>query len=168
MVNALDLGAFGRLEPLYGVDGTLTKIVAYGLAPEGLRVDAFLEGTCYGDEPFAHAGVTGVSYLNFRLDGVATFEFRADIHTVSGLDIAGTVLGYAIPPDDFVLPSPADVLEPDFAWPDVWFRVSAFITYRTDHALAWLNRTVVAAEGGVNPGLREFSHKMSVLRPPLG
>jgi hypothetical protein len=158
--------AFGPLQFLYRVDGVLTEILPYGLSPEGLRVDSWLEGQCAGEGPFAGATVRGISYLTFRLDGVANLEFRSDIRSPAGEHIAGHVIGYAIPPGDFELPSPDEVMAPGYSWPDVAFRIHAFITYRTGFSLAWLNRTVVAAEGMVNPGTRRFSHSMGVLQPP--
>lgn len=157
--------SFGRLDYLYKVDGVLKEILPYGLAPEGLRIDAWLEGKCQGKGPFAGASVRGVSYLTFRLDGVANFEFRSDIAEPAGQHIAGHVVGYAIPPDDFVLPAPDDVLAPGFEWPDVAFQIRAFITYRADLSLAWLNRTIVAAAGTVNPGTRRFAYSMAVFEP---
>jgi len=100
-------------ELVYGYTLLVTRVVEYGAsantllsgqastAPEGARIDFYLEGSVIG--PKLTGTVKGVDYLYFRADGRAQLHIHAEITTEDGKKIALAADGIAIPElDDFV------------------------------------------------------------------
>lgn len=134
---------------LYRFEGRLTEMLPVGILPEGLRMANPFEGTVT-DGPLAGARVWGIDHFLLRPDGVGVIEApetfsRGDLHVI------GQVRGYVLPPEDApALPLEA-LLDPEFEWPDVPFRILGSVMFRTSQPeLAWMNRTVAVISGSVS------------------
>jgi hypothetical protein len=139
------------MDPLYSLEARFTDLVLIGPVPDGLRLDAYFEGSVTSGE-LAGAAVRGVDYLLFRPDGVGVMDARETI-AGPGVAIALRIGGYVLPPPGFALPDPDVMASPDFAWPDIALPLHGFATFRTA-APAWrhLNHTIGLAGGAANPG----------------
>src|SRR5437588_1973046 len=94
-------------ELVYEYTLLVTRVVEYGAsantllsgqaspAPEGARIDFYLEGSVIG--PKLTGTVKGVDYLYFRADGRAQLHIHAEITTEDGKKIALAADGIAIP-----------------------------------------------------------------------
>lgn len=133
---------------LYRFEGRLTEMHIVGLFPEGLRFANTFEGTVT-DGPLVGARVWGVDHFLVRPDGVGVIDApetfsRGDLHVV------GQVRGYVLPPEGAPAPSLDAMLDPEFAWPDVPFRLQGSVLFRAARPeLEWMNRTVAVITGDV-------------------
>lgn len=136
----------GRM--LYQFEGRLTEINPVGLFPEGLRLANKFEGTVTNG-PLSGARVWGIDHFLVRPDGVGVLDApetfsRGDLHVV------GQVRGYALPPEGAPVPSLEAMLDPEFVWPDVPFRLLGSVLFRAaPPELEWMNRTVAVITGEV-------------------
>ena len=133
---------------LYRFEGRLTEIYPVGLFAEGLRLTNTFEGTVT-DGPLEGARVWGVDHFLVRPDGVGVLD-APETFSRDGLNVTGQVRGYALPPDGVPAPSLEAMLDPDFAWPDVPFRLQGTVLFRAaPPELEWMNRTVAVITGEV-------------------
>lgn len=149
---------------LYRFDARFTNLVAIGLVPDGLRLDASFEGEII-EGAFAGAKVVGIDYLRFRPDGVGVLDVRETL--TRGADrVEVQAGGYLIPPPGFGLPPPDVILAAEFSWPDVELPVHGFATFRTG-AAEWseLNHTVATFNGTANPGTTTLAIEAEALVP---
>lgn len=135
----------------YRLEGRFTEIVAFGEAPDGVRMDGHYSCAVTAGE-LPRSEMTGVDYYRIRSDGVGVVDAR-EVMTIEGARVSVLVRGYVLPPEGFPVPSSRELAAPDFAWPDVAFAIEAFAWFETGAAaLAELNRTVVTHTGTVNLG----------------
>lgn len=133
---------------LYRFEGRLTEIYPVGLFPEGLRLANKFEGTV-SDGPLAGARVWGIDQFLVRPDGVAVLD-APETFSRDGLNVVGQVRGYALPPDGAPIPPLEAMIEPDFEWPDVPFRLRGSVLFRAaPPELEWMNRAVAVITGDV-------------------
>lgn len=139
--------AIGEL--LYRFEGQLGELYPIGLFPDGIRFHNEFEGRVV-DGPFAGGRIFGLDQFVQRPDGIGVIvapEVIDDgVHRVS-LDLRG----YVVPPAGLPVPPLEAMLEPDFSFPDIDFRVTGAATAATagpEHA--HLNGAIVVVEGTVN------------------
>ena len=131
-------------ELVYEYTMLVTRVVEYGTsantllsgqaspAPEGARIDFYLEGSVIG--PKLTGTVKGVDYLYFRADGRAQLHIHAEITTEDGKKIALAADGIAIPEQG----SPV-------------FQLRENVTLLTNHPeLSWVNAIQLWATGTVD------------------
>jgi hypothetical protein len=136
----------GRL--LYRFEAQLSP-TPIGLIPEGLLMANAFEGTV--TEGLLRGGrVWGVDHLLIRSDGISVIDAPKTI-TLGDVSLFEHVRGYCVPPADLQLPSLDRLVEPEFAWPDVPFRVVATSTFKVAHPqLAHLRAAIAVIEGRVS------------------
>ena len=145
--------ALGEL--VYRFEGTLADMYPIGLFPEGIRFHNTFEGAVVAG-PFAGGRIFGPDLFLLRPDGVG------EIHAPEVIDdgrqrIALDVRGYVVPPPGTPVPPLDAMLDPDFAFPDVPFRVTGSALARTAvPEFEYLNRTAIVIEGQVNLGSGEL------------
>lgn len=136
-------------ELLYRFEAELTELNPVGLLPEGLRFANPFAGRVT-DGPLAGARIWGVDHFLLRPDGVGVIDAPETLSR-DGLHVIGHARGYALPPAGLSLPPLEALLEPDFTWPDVPFRIAGSVMFRTaDPRLDHLNRAVAVIRGEVN------------------
>ena len=134
---------------IYRFEARLTDVNPVGVLPEGLRFANPFEGAITAG-PLAGARVWGIDHFLVRPDGVGVIDAPETLSR-DGLHVTGHVRGYALPPAGAPAPALEAMLDPDFAWPDVPFRLACSALFRTaDPELAWLNSAVGVIEGEVN------------------
>lgn len=133
---------------LYRFEGRLTEMLPVGVLPEGLRMANAFEGTLTHG-PLAGARIRGIDHFLVRPDGVGVIDAPETID-LDDLTVIGHARGYALPPEGAPVPPLEAMLEPDFPWPDVPFRIQGSVLFRTAQpALDWFNRTVALITGEV-------------------
>jgi hypothetical protein len=134
---------------LYRFDGSFEKIVPIGPVADGFRLDGHFGGVLTAGE-LVGAQLTGVDYFRIRHDGVGvvTAHETVDLGAVTiGVELHGLLL----PPDGVDAPTPADIVQPDFAWPTEPYTIHVSATFETAAPdLGHLNCTVVAHTGTVD------------------
>ena len=101
-------------------------------APEGARIDFYLDGSISG--PNLQGTVKGVDYLYFRADGLAQLHIHAEITTERGMKIALVAEGIAIPQQGSSV-----------------FQLRENVTLLTNHPeLLWVNAIQIWASGTVD------------------
>lgn len=136
----------GRL--LYRFDGTFDRIVPIGPVADGFRLEGHFGGTLTDGE-LAGALLIGVDHFRIRHDGIGVV--RAHEVVTAGDDVVAVELhGLLLPPPGIEPPTPADIVQPGFAWPELPYSIHVSATFETaSPRLAELNRTVVAHTGTV-------------------
>lgn len=139
------------MDLLYRFEARFTALVAIGLVPDGLRLDAHFEGPVVAGQ-LAGAMVRGIDYLRFWPDGVGVIDAR-EVLARDGDCVEVQVGGYSMPAAGVALPPPEVMLAPGFTWPEVELPLHGFVTFRTAMP-EWheLNHTVGALNGISNPG----------------
>lgn len=134
---------------IYRFEGRLGDMYPVGLFPEGIRFHNQFEGTVI-DGPFSGARIFGLDQFSLRPDGVGVIiapEIVDDGETRLSVDVRG----YVVPPRGMTMPPLEVLMQPDFEFPDVDFRVTGSALLRTaDPRYEYLNRTVAVLEGTVN------------------
>ncbi|HKI83220.1 MAG TPA: hypothetical protein VKA63_02690 [Candidatus Krumholzibacteria bacterium] len=138
---------------IYRFVAELTEVNAVGLLPEGLRMANAFAGEIV-EGPLKGSRIWGVDPFLLRPDGVGVVDAP---ETISSEDrhIQATARGYAIPPEGMEMPPLEALLAPDFVWPELDFRFTGCVLFRTaDTQFEHLNRTVGVLSGTVNMGTR--------------
>jgi hypothetical protein len=142
-------------ELLYRFEGQLTDMLPVGVLPEGLRLVNPFEGTVT-DGPLAGARVWGIDHFLVRPDGVGVLD-APETFSRGELHVAGQVRGYAFPPVGAPVPPLQAMLQPDFVWPDVPFRILGSVMFRTSSPeLDWMNRALAVISGHVTMSTRRL------------
>lgn len=142
-------------ERLYRFEGRFTQIIPVGPTADGLRMDSHFGGTIVSGE-LAGATVTGVDYFRVRADGVGVVDGH-EVVEHEGRTIAVRIRGLIVPPAGLPAPSPEQLADPNFSFPDVDFGIQVFATFETAAPeLAHLNRTTVVHLGTVNMNTLEL------------
>jgi hypothetical protein len=137
-----------RGELIYRFEGTLGELCPIGVFPEGVRFHNDFTATVT-DGPFAGGRMFGLDKFLLRPDGIGVIE-APEVIEHAGRRVAADVRGYVIPPDGAPVPPLDVIVSPDFAWPEVPFRVTGTALFRTaDPDLDALNRIVAVIEGTV-------------------
>ncbi|MFA9431963.1 DUF3237 family protein [Egicoccus sp. AB-alg2] len=135
--------------PVYRFEGKLTHSAPIGPVTDGVRADNRFEGTIT-EGLLRGAHVDGIDHFRVRYDGVGIVD-AYEVVTLGADSVGVRVQGYVLPPAGMPVPSKEDLSSPDFAWPDVPFRIECFATFETaSPAHAHLNRTTVVHVGSVN------------------
>jgi len=133
---------------VYRFEGSLGGMRPIGLFPEGIRYHNDFDARVTAG-PFAGGRIFGLDQFLLRPDGVGVIV-APEVIEHDGRRVAVEVRGYVVPPAGAPAPPLDAVLAPDFAWPEVPFRVTGSALFRTtDPGLAHLNRTVATIEGTV-------------------
>ena len=139
----------------YQFEADLTRTIAVGLVPEGVRLDVAFEGTVVKGR-LEGSAVEGIDYLLLRSDGVGVIDAHEVVTLPSGLAVSLHARGYIVPP--MQLPPPEVILSPTFAWPDAELPLHGFSLARTGASeMAEMNRTAFAFEGTVNVGTKKLA-----------
>lgn len=134
---------------LYRFEGRFTEMIAVGPVPEGFRMHNSFAGAITAGE-LTGATVEGVDYFRVRSDGIGIVDGH-ELVTFHGDRIAVRITGYILPPPGIPQPSPEQLLDPDFAWPDAPFAIGVVATFETAAPeLAHLNGTIVSHTGEAN------------------
>jgi hypothetical protein len=134
---------------MYAIDGQFHDIVLIGPVNAGFRMNGHFGGTVTKGE-LAGAKMTGVDYFLLRHDGVGVVRAH-EVITDEDRVIAVELHGLLLPPQAITAPRPADISQPDFAWPAAPYSIHVNASFETAApALAHLNRTVVTHSGTVN------------------
>ena len=134
---------------LYRFEGRFTEMIAVGPVPEGFRMHNSFAGSITAGE-LTGATVDGVDYFRIRSDGMGIVDGH-ELVTFHGDRIAVRITGYILPPPGMPQPSPEQLMDPDFAWPDAPFRIGVVATFETAAPeLAHLNGTIVSHTGEAN------------------
>jgi hypothetical protein len=134
---------------LYRFEGRFTEMIPVGPVPGGFRMHNSFTGSITAGE-LTGATVDGVDYFRIRSDGVGIVDGR-ELVTFDGDRIAVRITGYILPPPGMPQPSPEQLLDPDFAWPDEPFTIGVTATFETAAPeLAHLNGTIVSHTGEAN------------------
>lgn len=126
-----------------------------GPVPEGLRITIPFDGTVVEgdltDAGFLGARVRGIDHFLLRSDGVGIIDAPKTLTATDGRQIFEHVRAYCLPPEGLELP-PLEVLAaPGFQWPDRFFPIHGFSTFRVaDPDLAFLNRAQARMDGAGN------------------
>ena len=140
---------------VYRFEGELAEMYPTGVFPEGIRFHNGFEARVVAG-PFEGGRIFGVDQFLLRPDGVGVIV-APEVIEKDDVRVEGEVRGYVLPPDGMQMP-PLDVLaEPGFEFPDVDFRVTAAVTFRTaDPRYDHLNRAVGRIQGTVNLATRRL------------
>ena len=140
---------------IYRFIAQLTEVNPVGILPEGLRMaNAFAGDIVEG--PLAGSRIWGVDPFLLRPDGVGVVDAPETI-SGAGRHIQAWARGYAVAPERMEMPPLEALLAPDFKWPDVDFRFTGCVLFRTaDPELDALNRTIGILSGTVNMGTRRL------------
>jgi hypothetical protein len=140
---------------IYRFVAQLTDVNPVGVLPEGLRMANAFEGEIV-EGPLAGSRIWGVDPFLLRPDGVGVVDAPETI-SGEGRHIQAHARGYAIPPEGMEMPALEALLEPGFEWPDVDFRFTGCVLFRTaDPAFEFLNHTIGILSGTVNMGTRRL------------
>jgi hypothetical protein len=141
--------AASRGDLIYRFEGSLGELYPVGIFTEGIRFHNDFNGRIV-DGPFAGARIFGLDQFLLRPDGVGEID-APEIIDAGDRRIALHVRGYVVPPAGMTMPPLEVVASPDFAFPDVDFRVTASATIKTvAPGCERLNHTVAIIEGTVN------------------
>lgn len=138
----------GQGELIYRFEGSLSDLYPIGVFPEGIRYhNEFSARITAG--PFTGGRLSGIDHFVLRPDGVGVIV-APEVIEHDGRRVSGDVRGYVVPPEGAPVPPLEAVIDPTFTWPEVPFRVTGSVLFRTavpelDH----LNRTVAVVEGTV-------------------
>ncbi|MDY7106660.1 MAG: hypothetical protein S0880_36250 [Actinomycetota bacterium] len=139
--------AIGKL--LYRFEGQLGELYPIGLFPDGIHFHNEFEGRVV-DGPFAGARIFGLDQFVQRPDGIGIIV-APEVIDDGTHRVALELRGYVVPPAGLPVPPLEVMLEPDFAFPDLDFRVTGVATAATaSPELAHLNSSIVVVEGKVN------------------
>ena len=120
-----------------------------GLVPEGLRLDAHVTAG-FTDGPLAGATGESIDYLLLRHDGVGVVYVRGYLVDPDGVSVAMTIRGFVGAPQPGLVEA---MLDPEYEMPDEEWPVHGAVWFESmAPQYAFLNHTVFAATGTVNPG----------------
>lgn len=140
---------------IYRFVAELTDVNPVGVLPEGLRMANAFSGEIV-EGPLAGSRIWGVDPFLLRPDGVGVVDAPETISS-EGRHIQAHARGYAIPPQGMEIPPLEILLSPDFVWPDVDFRFTGCVLFRTaDPEFDHLNHTIGVLSGTVNMGTRRL------------
>lgn len=144
-----DVSAHRDDDLLYRLEARFTEVLPIGPVPEGFRMhNSFAGSITAGD--LAGATVEGVDYFRIRSDGVGIVDGH-ELMTFRGDLVAVRITGYILPPPGLPQPSPEQLLDPNFSWPDAPFAIGVAATFETAApALAHLNQMIVSHTGEAN------------------
>lgn len=156
-----------EIEPLaYRAESIVTEVVPVGRVRDGLRVDVWFEGTVV-DGKLLGGEVQGIDYLLLRPDGVGVVDVRETVLLPGGATVSITATGYVAGADP--LPADEEVLDPDYAWPELELPVHGSAMARSGlPGLAWMNRTMLTFAGSYNlgTGTRRLAARGSAFAEP--
>jgi hypothetical protein len=138
-------------DTVYRFEGQLGSLNPIGLFDEGIRFFNQFDGRLV-DGPFAGGRISGPDFFVLRHDGVGEIHapelIEFDDHRVV-LDVRG----YVVPPAGLTMPPLTALLEPNFEFPDVAFRITASaLASTTSPEFVYLNGVTIVVEGEVNMG----------------
>ena len=130
-------------------EGQIHTTNVIGLVPEGLRLDGHVTGG-FTDGPLAGATGEWIDYLLIRHDGVGVVYVRGYFADPDGVPVALTFRGFLGAPQPGLVEA---MLDPEYEMPDEDMPVhgAAWLESMAPQ-YAFLNHTVFAATGTVNPG----------------
>jgi hypothetical protein len=138
-----------RSELVYRFEAKLGEMYPIGRFDDGIRFHNHFDGRVT-DGPFAGARIFGLDLFTLRPDGVGVIE-APEVIDAGTTRVALQVRGYVVAPEGLAFPGLDAVMSPDFAFPDVPFRVTGAATIATaDPDFAHLNRCVAVIEGEVS------------------
>lgn len=134
---------------LYRFEGQFREIVPIGPVADGFRLDGHFGGTLTEGE-LAGASLTGVDYFRIGHDGLGWVRAH-EIVTHGERTVAVELQGILRPPAGVAPPTPADIVQPGFTWPEQPYTIHVSARFETAAPdLAHLNSTVVAHTGTVD------------------
>jgi hypothetical protein len=152
--------------PLYRFEAQLDP-TPIGLTPEGLRITLGFEGRITAGEltrcGFAGARVWGIDHYLLRPDGVGVIDAPKTVST-GDRSFFEHVRAYTLPPAGLELPPLNAILEPGFQWPDIYFAIQGFSTFRSGTPdLRDLDRALARIDGWGNFATGRFSIETRLL-----
>lgn len=167
-MQADDRNLFSRsdFQPLYRFEAQLDP-TPIGLTPEGLRITLGFDGRITGgklaDAGFDGARVWGIDHYLLRPDGVGVIDAPKTVST-GERSFFEHVRAYTLPPAGLELPPLEALVEPGFRWPDVFFAIQGFSTFRAGTSdLRHLDRALARIDGWGNFSTGRFSVETRLL-----
>ncbi len=155
-----------REAPLYQFEAQL-ELNTIGLVPEGLRMANRFEGRITAGL-LRGARVWGIDHFVIRSDGIGLIQAEKTI-SLGGLHLYEHVQAYCYPPAGLPLPALEALVAPGFEWPDVFFPMQGFSTFRAAHPeYLYLNRALARVQGAGNFSSGALRIETSLLAPPAG
>ena len=141
-----------------------------GLVPEGLRITIPFDGRVVdgdlADAGFLGARVRGIDHFLLRSDGVGIIDAPKTLTATDGRQIFEHVRAYCLPPEGLELPSLQALAERDFQWPDLFFPIHGFSTFRVAKPeLGFLNRAQARIDGAGNFATGRLEIVTRILEP---
>jgi hypothetical protein len=134
---------------VYRFQGRLGELNPLGLFADGIRFHNTFEGTVI-DGPFAGGRIYGIDKFLLRPDGVGEIV-APEVIELGEHRISLDVRGFVVPPAGAPVPPLEVLLDPDFEFPDVAFRVTgSAVAATTSVEHDALNRSTIVVEGTVN------------------
>ena len=134
---------------VYRFEGQLGGLNPLGIFDDGIRFHNSFEGHVI-EGPFSGGRIYGLDQFVLRADGIGVIV-APEVIELGDVRVSLDLRGYVVPPPGAPAPPLEAVLDPDFEFPDVPFRVTGAATAATtspEHAD--LNGVVVLVEGTVN------------------